>query len=210
MRLQAGEASDARLQKKLKANELLKQISPLSVFRRTDSMHSIPGVLQCPVLEPLLPWRSQQPGHYVVGKAFILSSLFFNKSQAVSWTDLCVAVVDEDVPCAVVFQVGDLQAARVADLCRLEGGIEGLDFHHGFWVPRLGEGGQKNEMRPVKSWTAEQIHISGILQIYGDTLWPLPYKWVNLYLNIKAYSCEKTKQFIFSHFIQLNTYIWIF
>lgn len=52
-------------------------------------------------------------------------------------------MVDEDVPCAVVFQVGDLQAARVADLCRLEGGIEGLDLHHGFRVPRLGGGGRE-------------------------------------------------------------------
>ena len=46
-------------------------------------------------------------------------------------------MVDKDVPCAVVFQVGDLQAARVANLSRLEGSIEGLDFHHRFWIPSL-------------------------------------------------------------------------
>lgn len=62
--------------------------------------------------------------------------------------DLGVAVVDEDVPCAVVFQVGDLQAAGVADLRRLEGGVEGLDFHHGFGIPRLGK--KKNEEDDVK------------------------------------------------------------
>lgn len=55
--------------------------------------------------------------------------------------DLSVAVVDKDVPCAVVFQVGDLQAAGVANLGRLEGGIEGLNFHHRFGIPCLGRGG---------------------------------------------------------------------
>lgn len=59
-----------------------------------------------------------------------------------SWTlpcvgYLCVAVEDKDVSCAVVFQVGDLQAAGVADLSRLEGGIEGLNFHHCFGVSSL-------------------------------------------------------------------------
>lgn len=54
---------------------------------------------------------------------------------------LSITVVDKDVPCAVVFQVGDLQAARVANLGRLEGGIEGLDFHHRFWIPSLYVGG---------------------------------------------------------------------
>lgn len=55
--------------------------------------------------------------------------------------DLCIAVVDEDVPCAVVFQVSDLQAAGVANLGWLEGGIEGLNFHHRLGIPRL-EGGR--------------------------------------------------------------------
>lgn len=53
---------------------------------------------------------------------------------------LSVAVVDKDVPCAVVFQVGDLQATGVANLGRLEGGIEGLNFHHRFGIPSLGGG----------------------------------------------------------------------
>lgn len=65
--------------------------------------------------------------------------------------DLSVAVVDEDVPCAVVFQVGDLQAAGVADLRRLEGGVEGLDFHHGFGIPCLG----KKNMKRMMSKTPE-------------------------------------------------------
>lgn len=43
---------------------------------------------------------------------------------------LGVAVVNKDVPCAVVFQVGDLQSAGVANLGRLEGGIEGFYFHY--------------------------------------------------------------------------------
>ena len=46
-------------------------------------------------------------------------------------------MVDKDVPCAVVFQVGDLEAAGVADLSWLEGGIEGLDLHHRLGVPGL-------------------------------------------------------------------------
>lgn len=62
--------------------------------------------------------------------------VFFFKGQC----DLSVAVVDKDVPCAVVFQVGDLQAAGVANLGRLEGGIEGLNFHHRFGIPCLGRG----------------------------------------------------------------------
>lgn len=53
---------------------------------------------------------------------------------------LSIAVVDKDVPCAVVFQVGDLQAAGVANLGRLEGGIEGLNFHHRFGISGLGGG----------------------------------------------------------------------
>lgn len=54
---------------------------------------------------------------------------------------LSFAVVDKDVSCAVVFQVGDLQATGVANLGRLEGGIEGLNFHHCFGIPSLGGGG---------------------------------------------------------------------
>lgn len=44
---------------------------------------------------------------------------------------------DKDVSCAVVFQVGDLQAAGVANLSWLEGGIESLNFHHCFGVSGL-------------------------------------------------------------------------
>lgn len=51
-------------------------------------------------------------------------------------------MVDKDVPCAVVFQVGDLEAAGVANLGRLEGGVEGLDFHQRFGIPGLRRGGQ--------------------------------------------------------------------
>lgn len=51
-----------------------------------------------------------------------------------------ITVVDKDVPCAVVFQVGDLQATGVADLGWLEGGIEGLNFHHCLGIPGLDEG----------------------------------------------------------------------
>lgn len=58
-------------------------------------------------------------------------------------------MVDEDIPCAVVFQVGDLQAAGVADLGRLEGGIEGLDFHHRFGIPGLGGGGREQQIVKV-------------------------------------------------------------
>lgn len=59
-----------------------------------------------------------------------------------------VTVVDKDVPCAVVFQVGDLQAAGVADLRWLESGIEGLNFHHRLWIPGLnGDKQQKGRCR---------------------------------------------------------------
>lgn len=54
-------------------------------------------------------------------------------------SDLGVAVVDEDVPGAVVLQVGDLQTARVPDLGRLEGGVQGLNLHHCFGLPGLDE-----------------------------------------------------------------------
>lgn len=50
---------------------------------------------------------------------------------------LSITVVDKDVPCAVVFQVGDLQTTGVANLGRLEGGIEGLNLHHCFGIPGL-------------------------------------------------------------------------
>lgn len=60
---------------------------------------------------------------------------------------LSITVIDKDVPCAVVFQVGDLQAAGVANLGRLEGGIEGLDFHHRFGIPRLGGGTRESQKR---------------------------------------------------------------
>lgn len=53
---------------------------------------------------------------------------------------LSITVVDKDVSCAVVFQVGDLQATGVADLCRLEGGVEGFDFHHRLGISSLGGG----------------------------------------------------------------------
>ena len=64
---------------------------------------------------------------------------------------LSITVVDKDVPCAVVFQVGDLQAAGVADLGRLEGGIESLDFHHRFGIPGLDGGGCKQQIVRCKS-----------------------------------------------------------
>lgn len=54
-----------------------------------------------------------------------------------------ITVVDKDVPCAVVFQIGDLQAAGVANLGWLEGGIEGFDFHHCLGIPGLDGGGHK-------------------------------------------------------------------
>lgn len=59
---------------------------------------------------------------------------------------LSVTVVDKDVSCAVVFQVGDLQAAGVADLSRLEGGIEGFDFHHCLGIPGLGGGTHEQQI----------------------------------------------------------------
>lgn len=47
-------------------------------------------------------------------------------------THLAVFVVDEDVPGAVVFQVGDLKAVGVPDLLRLEGGVDGVHLDHCF------------------------------------------------------------------------------
>lgn len=71
--------------------------------------------------------------------------------------DLSVAVVDKDVPCAVVFQVGDLQAAGVANLGRLEGGIEGLNFHHRFGIPCLGRGGGIHNKQDINRTTTNRI-----------------------------------------------------
>lgn len=59
---------------------------------------------------------------------------------------LSIAVVNEDVPCAVVLQVGDLQAAGVADLGWLKGGVQGLDFHHRLGIPGLGGHGQQTAL----------------------------------------------------------------
>lgn len=42
---------------------------------------------------------------------------------------LPILVIDEDVAGAVVLQVGDLQAVGVANLGRLEGGIQVLNLH---------------------------------------------------------------------------------
>lgn len=53
-------------------------------------------------------------------------------------THLPVLMVDEDVACAVVPQVRDLQAVRVADLGRLKGRIQMLDFHDGLGLLGLG------------------------------------------------------------------------
>lgn len=64
---------------------------------------------------------------------------------------LSITVVDKDVPCAVVFQVGDLQATGVADLGRLEGGIEGFNFHHCLGIPGLDGGRHKQLLVHCKS-----------------------------------------------------------
>lgn len=52
---------------------------------------------------------------------------------------LRVAVVDKDVPGAVVSQVSNLQAVGVAYLSRLERSVQSLNLHHRLGVPRLGE-----------------------------------------------------------------------
>ena len=42
---------------------------------------------------------------------------------------LAVRMVNKDVPCAVVVQIGYLQPMGVADFSRLKGCIEGMDAH---------------------------------------------------------------------------------
>ena len=64
-------------------------------------------------------------------------------------------MIDKDVPCAVVFQVGDLQATGVANLSRLEGGIEGLNFHHRFGIPRLW--GEMHEPQKGHSFMSQNL-----------------------------------------------------
>ncbi len=41
-------------------------------------------------------------------------------------------VVDEDVSCHVVLQVGDLQAVGVSDLIRLEAGVDAVHLYNSF------------------------------------------------------------------------------
>lgn len=55
-------------------------------------------------------------------------------------THLPILMVNEDVSCAVVPQVCDLQAVRVAYLGRLKGRIQMLDFHDGLGLLGLGSG----------------------------------------------------------------------
>lgn len=66
-------------------------------------------------------------------------------------THLPVLVVDKDVAGAVVLQVGDLQAMGVADLGRLEGGVQMFDLHDGLGLLGL-------EARPCLSsgWAGER------------------------------------------------------
>lgn len=51
---------------------------------------------------------------------------------------LAVRVVNKDVPCAVVVQIGDLQPVGIAYFGRLKGSIEGVDFHRRLRLPCLG------------------------------------------------------------------------
>ena len=46
-------------------------------------------------------------------------------------------MVEEDVSCAVVLQVGDLQAVQVANLCRLEAGVDGVHLDQRLWLLAL-------------------------------------------------------------------------
>lgn len=55
-------------------------------------------------------------------------------------------MVDKDVSCAVVFQVGDLQAAGIPYLGRLEGRVERFDFHHCLRISGL-DGGRNSLQR---------------------------------------------------------------
>lgn len=53
------------------------------------------------------------------------------------WLYLSILVINKDVPCAVVLQVGDLQAVGGADLGWLECCIHGTDLHYRFWLSGL-------------------------------------------------------------------------
>lgn len=53
---------------------------------------------------------------------------------------LAILVVDKDVAGAIVLQVGDLQPMRVANLGRLESGVQVLHLHDGLWLLGLGTG----------------------------------------------------------------------
>lgn len=59
-------------------------------------------------------------------------TLRFHLNPTFRQTHLAVFVVDEDVPGAVVFQVGDLKAVGIPDLLRLEGGVDGVHLDHCF------------------------------------------------------------------------------
>ncbi len=56
---------------------------------------------------------------------------------------LSITVVDKDVPCAVVFQVGDLQAVGVSYLLRLEGCVDGVHLDYSFGLLSLHGRGRK-------------------------------------------------------------------
>lgn len=58
---------------------------------------------------------------------------------------LGVAVVDKDVPCAVVFQVGDLQATGIPYLGWLKGCVECFNFHHCLGISGLKGGAFQNK-----------------------------------------------------------------
>lgn len=89
-------------------------------------------------LPPALPHGPEVPRKGPWGSGLVAPGLSRDSRQPGPCTHLPVLVVNEDVPCAVVPQVRDLQAMRVAYLGRLKGRIQMLDLHDGLGLLGLG------------------------------------------------------------------------
>ena len=90
-------------------------------------------------------------------------------------------MVDEDVSSTVVFQVGDLQAMRVTDLGRLEGGIQMLDLHDGLGLLGLGSkagpqrwaGKESPRSREQAGWAPDAGHAPAVPRGLEQVPYPL-------------------------------------
>lgn len=104
----------------------------------TAPMNRYPVATCRGLLDGRHPWMGSEAGARR-GSIHVDGCGTFQKTRSAS-AYLAVLVVDEDVAGAIVLQVGDLQPMRVADLGRLESGVQVFHLHGGLWLLGLGTG----------------------------------------------------------------------